>query len=439
MEILQSILENDVLLLICVFLGCLVTGSQLEKRDHFALRWALVWLAQIGLDSLLKLARESLGIAMYTTAFEISAIVMYCQIFLIFVLGVLLCYRAGFCTALFCVTVSYSLQNFVERIMEIIRTLIPSLPTLPDRILLALLMLAALYVFGRLFAWGDKSRLNDTYDRLDNRVLIIMAGAVVLMEIVMDMLVRSELGRTGSDALEILVSVLFAVISLMVVVISMCQVREAEAHKQKEIAERLLGAERQRYEQEKATREAINIKCHDIRHQIAALGDAGCRRELHAIGELINVYDCSLQTDNAALDVVLSGKSLACSARNIVLTCVADGRRLSFMEESDIYALFGNILDNAMDAAGKLPDTEQRIISLTVRTQNSFLLIEEENYYSGHLTFEEGLPQTTKEDHANHGFGVRSIQLITEKYEGDLHINAEGGIYRLSILLPLAA
>ena len=78
-----------------------------------------------------------------------------------------------------------------------------------------------------------------------------------------------------------------------------------------------------------------------------------------------------------------------------------------------------------------------RLITLTVQARQGFLFINAENYYSGQLCFERGLPQTTKADKQYHGFGMRSIQMLTEKYGGDLQIRAEDGIYTLSIMLPL--
>ena len=152
----------------------------------------------------------------------------------------------------------------------------------------------------------------------------------------------------------------------------------------------------------------------------------------------MDIYDTAPRTHNAALDVVLVGKALGCHAQQITLTCMADGRRLGFIEDSDIYALFGNILDNAMDAVEKVEDPDHRLISLTVSVRDDLVLIEEENFFEGDsLDFEEGLPVTTKQERLYHGFGLRSIRTLTEKYGGDMQIEAKDGIFRLSILLPI--
>lgn len=128
---------------------------------------------------------------------------------------------------------------------------------------------------------------------------------------------------------------------------------------------------------------------------------------------------------------------LACTNLGITMTCLADGRRIGFMEDSDIYALFGNILDNAIEATKTVTEEEKRIISLTIGTTGDLLLIDSQNYYAGEVQFVDGLPQTSKENKEYHGFGTRSIKTLTEKYGGDLKISAENGIFRLSIMLPI--
>jgi len=107
------------------------------------------------------------------------------------------------------------------------------------------------------------------------------------------------------------------------------------------------------------------------------------------------------------------------------------------MEDSDIYSLFGNILDNAIDAVSRIDDPEKRMISLTVSDRNGLLLIEEENFCHSPLVFEDGLPITTKSNRDYHGFGMQSIRLLTEKYKGSLKVKQDEGVFRLSIMLPI--
>ena len=70
-------------------------------------------------------------------------------------------------------------------------------------------------------------------------------------------------------------------------------------------------------------------------------GLAAYQEELKKIGQLVNIYDAAPHTQNAALDVALSGKMLACTNLGITMTCLADGRRIGFMEGSGLYVAAG--------------------------------------------------------------------------------------------------
>ena len=172
---------------------------------------------------------------------------------------------------------------------------------------------------------------------------------------------------------------------LLTVIVSMSHLRETDSEHRAAVSAELLKKEQRRYEQDRQIHEAINVKCHDIRHQIAALGDQAYRGELKQIEKMVDIYDTELHTHNSALDVILSGKMLACMNQKITFTCMADGRRIGFMEDCDIYALFGNILDNAIEAVGNVESPDEKVITLNVATQGELLRIEQSNYFSGSL------------------------------------------------------
>ena len=124
-----------------------------------------------------------------------------------------------------------------------------------------------------------------------------------------------------------------------------------------------------------------------------------------------------------------------CAKNNIKFNVIADGKSLDFIRDDDLYSLFGNIVDNATEAVMQL-DEERRVIGINIKATDMMVSVNEHNYYGHELNFENGLPQTTKEDRANHGYGMQSIRFICEKYKGDMQINAENGIFNLNILFP---
>lgn len=67
------------------------------------------------------------------------------------------------------------------------------------------------------------------------------------------------------------------------------------------------------------------------------------------------------------------------------------------------------------------------------------LAIHVENYFDGSLRLDNDRLATTKDDVDNHGFGIRSMQLIAEKYDGLLTTKASGGVFFLDVMLPVPA
>lgn len=211
---------------------------------------------------------------------------------------------------------------------------------------------------------------------------------------------------------------------------------EAEAR-----AERILRQQSQeQYELSKENIAIINQKCHDLKHQIAALRFVKDQHErdrgLQEIEKAAMIYDSVVKTGNEALDTVLTEKSLICERNSISWTCMADGELLEFMSPVDLYTLFGNALDNAIEGSRTVKETERRTVAVTVRDRYGAAFIQIENYYGAPVHFEQGLPVTTKQDKINHGYGLKSIRSVAERYGGTMDIVADGKIFLLSILIP---
>lgn len=197
------------------------------------------------------------------------------------------------------------------------------------------------------------------------------------------------------------------------------------------------------YHLSQETMDIINRKCHDLKHQVSALrlvSSPEQREEsLRELEQSAMIYDCSVKTGNRVLDTVLTEKSLLCEKRQISCTWMADGKLLEGMSPVDLYTLFGNALDNAIEASEQVPDPEARNISVTVRKNYGGIFILIENYFAHDLRKKNDRILSTKKDARNHGFGLESIRRIAARYGGSVDISAEENVFSLSILLPLSA
>lgn len=196
--------------------------------------------------------------------------------------------------------------------------------------------------------------------------------------------------------------------------------------------------DRKRYELQKENMEIVNIKCHDLRHQIQTIRKSGTIGEqmIDEIEKVVKVYDSNISTDNEVLDVILSDMALRCQCNDIQFTCMVDGKQLSFMEEVDVYSLMGNMLENAFEYECKVQPSSDRFISVVIREIAEGVSIHVENYYIGDAVVENGIVETTKEDKNFHGFGMLSMKKHVEKYAGRLEVMIEDEMFQVDILIP---
>lgn len=206
--------------------------------------------------------------------------------------------------------------------------------------------------------------------------------------------------------------------------------RRSGAEKELAIVKQLYHEKREQYEFTKKNIELINMKCHDLKHSIADRDDA------LEIKQMVDIYDSAYKTSNDALNVVLMEKSLICRHENINLSVIADASKLDFMKDADVYVLFGNILDNAIEAVSKVESGDGRAIGVSIKTANSFLVINAFNQYAGEIKMVDGLPKTTKKDTDYHGYGLKSIKYIVQKYNGEMAIDVNT-LFNLTITFQL--
>lgn len=235
---------------------------------------------------------------------------------------------------------------------------------------------------------------------------------------------------------------IYSIISCLLLLLFQFGLLEQGKKKQEqENLQRMLAMEHEQHKMSQENILMINMKCHNLKHQIAALrktmDSEQMKSRLSDLERAVMIYDSEIKTGNAALDVVLTEKSLACESYGIKFSCVADGKALSFFEDEDIYTFFGNAMDNAIESVKLIDDVECRIISLSIFVKDKLLVIHIDNFCGNTPVFKNGLPITTKSDKNYHGFGVLSIKYIAEKYGGTFSAFVKDNQFKLNILIPL--
>lgn len=217
--------------------------------------------------------------------------------------------------------------------------------------------------------------------------------------------------------------------------------KKSSMRKELETIQLLWHQQKGQYQLSKETIELINHKCHDLKHQVQAIRAVKDEKEretyLEKIEKSVQIYSAIVRTGNEILDTILTEQSLICENSGIHINCVADGSLLAFMNPVDLYTLFGNALDNAIEAVRKLESKEKRVIDIMLYERQSFLMLQIVNPMCGEVKFEDGLPLTTKAKNGYHGYGMKSMLHTIQKYEGHLTTEVKNGCFYFNVMLPL--
>ena len=104
------------------------------------------------------------------------------------------------------------------------------------------------------------------------------------------------------------------------------------------------------------------------------------------------------------------------------------------IEYCDITILLGNLLDNSMEAAkGEVGSW----IKAKILYRQKRLNIRVANTYSNELICQDSLFQTNKQDKEKHGYGLKNVQEVVERYDGVMEARGEKGVFTVNIALFL--
>lgn len=146
-----------------------------------------------------------------------------------------------------------------------------------------------------------------------------------------------------------------------------------------------------------------------------------------------NIYR-AFDTGNFVFDAFFSAKQKQAAEKHVRIEPVIQIKKAVKISDMDWSVLFGNLLDNAIEAVLQLPE-EQRIIYLTMKTAANILSVCIKNRSVCPPQIVEGTLQTGKPDKNAHGFGIENVLQVIEKYDGAHEIEYEDGWFSFSFVL----
>ncbi|MBO4343359.1 MAG: sensor histidine kinase [Clostridia bacterium] len=184
---------------------------------------------------------------------------------------------------------------------------------------------------------------------------------------------------------------------------------------------------------------------HDIKNSLygaKALIDAGEYQKASdylggMLDEAASLAKDKSYSDNLIVNAVMKRLDERCGDDIKFSAEIAVGDFLSGLSDKDVAVLFGNLADNAYEAASKVKDKE-KFINFSSSVREKMYVIYCENSFDGKIDFDEnGKIKSTKKDGKNHGIGLESIEKTVSKIGGRIEFgDCSDGIFRISAVFP---
>ena len=180
---------------------------------------------------------------------------------------------------------------------------------------------------------------------------------------------------------------------------------------------------------------------HDMRNHLAVLESLHARGEnerfdsyLAEVRERIG-SDTGISSGDPVTDVILTEKQSEAARNGISFECDFHCPTDFSAGALDMSIILNNALNNAIEAASQCLEGKRHIRISSLNRKKAFV-ITVTNSCTGDCTVTDGgLPETTKADSENHGFGLLNIKNTAEKYGGGIDIECGEGEFTLTVML----
>ena len=433
----SSLFQYKLIFIAELIISELLIGVLFKKKENFIFR-VLIFVA------LSVVITFALPVAFYD-AYYIA--LLFTVMFVVSIFLLKFCYDESYSNLLLCGVfaytaqhVSYVLGNFVSNLigLETVNVYAETPFTTEGVFSLLISFVFYLLLYGGMLIYIFHKKKKQEKIIIGNVSLIFVALAMLLVNVFMNAIISYKF-TTSFDKVFLVVYTIYDIIcAVFIIGFLIISMTNASLKNELNIIQLLWEKDKNVYRIKKEKMESVAIMCHDLRHRLQSLSlRIEDKNEIEKLENELIMYNGVFKTGNEVMDIILSETEMYCKEHKIDFVCIVDGSLLNFISENDLYSLFDNILHNAIEATEKLLDVDERFIYLSVKKINNLIHIYIENSFNNNekITFnEDGLPISIKKDNHIHGYGMKSIKLITETYSGNLNINVENNKFRLDLI-----
>ena len=269
--------------------------------------------------------------------------------------------------------------------------------------------------------------------------LLLLPCATIVISIVFFQFIYSYNVSTLLRMMSIVSQIILIISNVMIFNIIDSQYELISIREKLRTSHILMENQRLYYEDAFKSQQEIRKTRHDLKNIfIAMLGElnAGCVDETKAMIqsklEEMEQYIYVDQSCDSVIESVIHSKEIDAKKRNINMEVKQLISQDIHIDHLDLAILIANLLDNAIEAADRVPD--DKYVRFSIITDNENIVITSNN--STINVMDRSQLKTTKKDSSKHGFGIMSIRSIVEKYNGSFVWNCKEGVFSATIILP---
>lgn len=141
-------------------------------------------------------------------------------------------------------------------------------------------------------------------------------------------------------------------------------------------------------------------------------------------------YENYYRTGNKFVDIILKDKFAKAEEYGINIEDRVELIDIDFIEPLDLSTVFGNLLDNAIEACRFIEEPEKRRISISSKRENNLLVISiKNNKVRGDI---KNAPKKVI-----HGYGLVNVTAAVHKYGGEIDIMEGKQEFAVNIVMPI--
>ncbi len=174
---------------------------------------------------------------------------------------------------------------------------------------------------------------------------------------------------------------------------------------------------------------------HDVHRYFYQIRDLAIEGEDKLIIRIIDEVEGQIKdeergrvyVENSVLNSLLVTCNRKAESKGVTLVIKnAENIDIDFIRDSDKISMFGNLLDNAVEAASKCMEGKRKVEITFFMGSKYILYFEIRNTWDGIVKWEGKSLLSTKRDVGNHGLGINIVKELAHKYGGSLELAEEG-------------